>query len=187
MREISKMANSKSRLVLLFLLLAVLLGSVACGPPSGDWSGTSRDEIPELTEDDINDRINETRVYDVKPADGQGDSISWGFDEDEPKTITVVERSVEGKNATVILDITTRSAPRARDPRELTGRLKTYWQYETGFAARRWEIQHSENMTMTYKKLPKPADQNSNVALDSQGLPQPGGNSNLPPPPPLPR
>lgn len=190
----NSLAQNRVGRYLRYLSLGVLLAATcACGPPSGDWSGTYNEDIPELTDEAIHDRINDTRVFDVRPADGQGEEISWGFDEDEPKEIKIVERSVEGAEATIVLDITTRSSPRSREPKELTGQIKTFWHYETGFATRRWEIKTTDNLSMTYKKLPKPPDQSGNVSPDRQGPPQGDLNVNAnanrqagPPPPPIP-
>ncbi|MFN2500486.1 MAG: hypothetical protein ABR530_00555, partial [Pyrinomonadaceae bacterium] len=91
-----------------------------------------------------------------------GEPISWGFDEDEPKEITVVEQQINGNQATIILDIKTRSNPRARVLRELVGQIRTEWRLETGWVLRRWEIVNTENISMKYKDLPKPVPENSN-------------------------
>jgi hypothetical protein len=165
------------RTIVSLLAAGLLLLSIACGPPSGDWSGTTPDPPPELTEEAIKDRINDTRVFDVPPADGNGEPISWGFDEDEPKEITIVERVDEGDRIIVTMDVTTRSAPRAREPKELSGRIKTFFEIETGWALRRWEIKRTENISMTYKRLPKPAGQNTPGDVDDMQHPPP-----LPPP-----
>nr|MBA3351653.1 hypothetical protein [Blastocatellia bacterium] len=93
---------------------------------------------------------------------GATEAISWGFDEDEPKEIVVVERQIEGVRATIVLDIKTTSAPRARDPRELSGQIRTEWELKTGWALRQWEIVKAENISMKYRNLPKPPAQNSN-------------------------
>jgi hypothetical protein len=187
------MAHSMMKIPVFLFSFVLLLSSAGCGPPSGDWSGTSNDDIPELTDEAIKDRINDTRVFDVPPEDRQGESISWSFDEDEPKEVTIVERSVEDDtHVTVILEITTRSSPRSREPKELTGRIKTSWQFESGWAFRRWEVKWAENLSMKYKKLPKPPETNGNVSRDEQDRPQGNANANAnsnrqgpPPPPPL--
>lgn len=142
----------------------MVIASVACGPPAqvGESSPGST-EIPELTQEIINERINDARVYEVMPESGTGDPIAWSFDEDEPKEITVVERQVDGPRATLVLDIKTQSAPRANNLRYLAGQVRTEWHLQTGWVLRRWEIVDTENISIKYRDLPKPtAQQNTN-------------------------
>ena len=144
------------------LILLIIL-TIGCGPDSGTQgsSGPSGD-APELTEQLINERINEVRVWDVPEENGNGKEIVWNFDEDEPKEIKVVERQDDGNKATIVLDIRTMSSPRAREPRYLAGQIRTEWELRTGWALRRWEITDVENISMKYKNTPKPPEQNSN-------------------------
>jgi hypothetical protein len=156
-----------SKFLLTFLLASLLLaGVIGCGPQpqSGGQgpSGGSTANAPELTDAIIHERINDTWVREVPPEGGSGDTISWGFDEDEPKEITVVEKQVEGTKATIVLDIKTRSSKYARNQRELAGRVRTEWELRTGWALRRWEIRNTENISFKYKNLPKPPEQNAN-------------------------
>ena len=144
----------------LLTLLLLLACTIACGPPAPQGNAQQGDtaaagETPELTDELIRRRINETRVFDVMPESGTGEPISWGFDEDEPKEITIVEKQVEGNGATVVLDMKTRSSPRARIHRELSGQIRTHWRLETGWVLRRWEIVNTENLSMKYRDLPK--------------------------------
>ncbi|MBA3351638.1 MAG: hypothetical protein H0U23_04290, partial [Blastocatellia bacterium] len=97
-----------------FLGIALLLAlSFGCGPPSsqGDseqgGSASTSSDLPEVTDEMIHQRINDTRVRDVPEENGATEAISWGFDEDEPKEIVVVERQIEGVRATIVLDIKT--------------------------------------------------------------------------------
>ena len=147
-----------------FLGLALLLaGSSGCAPPaSQNGSGSASNELPDLTEEVIRERINEAGVWDVPEETGVGEPISWRFDEDEPKEITVVEKKMKGELATIVLDIKTRSALNRRNPRALAGQIRTEWRLKTGWALRRWEIFATENISMKYKNLPKPPEQNSN-------------------------
>ena len=142
--------------VVLVLLIAC---TIACGPPASQNGAQAGDpaggEIPELTDEIIRRRINDTRVYDVMPESGTGEPIPWGFDEDEPKEIAIVEKQIDGNSATVVLDIKTQSSPRARVHRELSGRIRTHWRLESGFVLRRWEIVNTENISMKYRDLPK--------------------------------
>jgi hypothetical protein len=71
----------------------------------------------------------------------------------------VVEKHVEGRHATIVLDIKTSSAPRARNQRYLAGQIRTEWELQTGWVLRRWEIVETENISMKYKDLPKPPEQ----------------------------
>lgn len=150
---------------LLFLGVLITL-STSCGPPAnGDGQAgpdTSSQGELELTKEIIDERINDGRVRDVPPESGTGEPIGWSFDEDEPKEISVVEKQVDGTRATVILDVTTRSSARAREPRQLSGQIKTEWELQSGWVLRRWEIVNVENISMKYKNLPRPTPQNAN-------------------------
>ena len=147
-------------LVTLFLLAGLNFGC-APPPPQGDESGRGSDTIPELTKELIDERINDARVYEILPESGRGEPISWGFDWDEPKEITVVDKQIQGTRAFVILDIKTRSSERAHVLRQLAGQIRTEWELKTGWVIRRWELVETENISMKYKDVLK-ADQNSN-------------------------
>ena len=148
-------------LLLSFLALAVLLAcSSGCAPAKQNQSDSN--DMPELTEEVIRERINDTRVWEVPEETGAAETITWNFDEDEPKEIVVVEKQIEGTHATIVLDIKTRSAPNWHNPRSLEGRIRTEWELKTGWALRRWEITETENISMKYKNIPKPPEQNSN-------------------------
>ena len=160
-----------------FTIAALLLFMLGCAPPppSGDPSNGGSQEIPDLTTELINERINDARVYDVPPESGNGEPVSWSFDFDEPKEITVVDKQIDGTHATVVLDIKTKSALRARIHRELAGRIRTDWELQTSLVFRRWEIVNTENISMKYKDFPK-ADGNSNTNANTQ----PPGPPDLP-------
>jgi hypothetical protein len=152
-----------------FLGLALLLAcSFGCAPASspGDsnqsGSASASNDLPELTEEMIHERINGRRVREVPEENGTADPIIWNFDEDEPKEITVVEKQMQGERATIVLDIKTRSSSNVRNPRSIAGQIRTEWKLETGWVLRRWEIVKTENISMKYKNLPKPPAQNSN-------------------------
>ena len=147
----------------LFLGLALLLAcSFGCAPaPSyGDAgqgpSSPGPSGRPELTEETIRERLNDTRVRDVPDENGNGKPIVWNFDEDEPKEIHVVEKRVEGDRATVVLDIKTSSNPRSPVVRHLAGQIRTEWELRTGWVLRRWEIDRTENISMKYRDPPPP-------------------------------
>lgn len=152
-----------------FLGLTLLLaGSFGCAPssPPGDAGQSSTDsasnDMPELTEDVIRERINEAFIREVPEENKAAEPINWSFDEDEPKEIAVVEKQVDGERAIIVLDIKTRSAPYVRNPRSLAGQIRTRWELRTGWVLRKWEIVETENISMKYKNIPKPPEQNSN-------------------------
>jgi hypothetical protein len=152
-----------------FLGLALLLAcSFGCAPSSsqsdGNQSGSASasNDLPEITEVMIHERINDAGVREVPEENGTAEPISWSFDEEEPKEIAVVEKQMEGERATIVLDIKTRSASNVRNPRYLAGQIRTMWELKTGWALRKWEIVRTENISMKYRNLPKPPAQNSN-------------------------
>lgn len=154
-----------------FLGLALLLAcSAGCAPSASQEEGDGEqnpaasgpNNLPELTEEVIRERINDAFVREVPEERGTADPISWSFDEDEPKEIAVVEKKMEGARATIILDIKTRSASYVRNPRSLAGQIRTEWELKTGWVLRKWEIVRTENISMKYQNLPKPPAQNSN-------------------------
>ena len=157
-----------TRLISSFLGLTFLLCSFGCAPSSSQGNGKQSEstsastDLPELTEEIIRERINDTWVREVPEESGTAEPISWSFDEEEPKEIAVVEKQMEGERATIVLDIKTRSAPNMRNPRHLAGQIRTQWKLKTGWALRKWEIVETENISMKYRNLPKPPAQNPN-------------------------
>jgi len=151
-------------LSVLFLLIACSFGCAPSLQNNGNQSSSAGEsnDLPDVTEDLIRERINDAFVRRVPEENAAAEPISWNFDEDEPKEITVVEKKIDGTRATIILDIKTTSSPRAREPRQLAGQIRTDWELKTGWALRRWEIVETENISMKYKVLPKPSAQNSN-------------------------
>jgi hypothetical protein len=114
----------------------------------------------------IDERINDAWVGKVPEENGTADPISWSFDREEPKVIVVVDKHMNGTRATLVLDIRTESAPRARAKRALAGQIRTAWELKTGWALRRWEIVDTENISMKYKDLPKRPAQNQNESVE---------------------
>ena len=170
-RSLRRVRNMPRATFLLSLCLGLaLLLACSCAPSSSQGDGKSSasgsDDRPELTEEVIRERINETWVRNVTPENGTSEPISWSFDENEPKEIAVVEKHVEGRHATIVLDIKTSSAPRARNQRYLAGQIRTEWELQTGWVLRRWEIVNTENISMKYKDLPKSPEQKTE-AVDS--------------------
>ena len=162
-------APRQALLFSLFFGLALLAAfSFGCAPSSsrGDGnqgpSASGSNDLPELTEEIIRERINDAGVREVPEENGAAEPINWSFDENEPKEITVIEKQVDGVRATIVLDIKTGSATGARNPRYLAGQIRTEWELKTGWVLRRWEIVRTENISMKYRNLPKPPAQNSN-------------------------
>ncbi len=152
-----------------FLGLAFLLAcSFGCAPSSSQDDGkqspsaSASNDLPELTEEMIHERINDAGVREVPEENGTAEPISWSFDEEEPKEIHVVEKQMDGERGTIVLDIKTRSASNVRNPRYLAGQIRTEWELKTGWVLRKWEIVKTENISMKYRNLPKPPAQNSN-------------------------
>jgi hypothetical protein len=152
-----------------FLGIALLLVcSLGCAPTSStgnnlqNQSSSASNDLPEITDEEIREKINDAYVREVPEDNGAGEPISWRFGVNEPKEFTVVEKQSEGGRATIILDIKTSSSPSARTPRRLAGQIRTKWELQTGWALRTWEIVETENISLKYKNLPKPTAQNSN-------------------------
>jgi hypothetical protein len=159
--------NIRSIFFLSLLLAAALV--LACGGPPPSSERAASGEIPEITDELIYERINDAWVRDVPPEDlaspgntAPREPIFWNFDHDEPKEITVVDKQQNGTHATIVLDIKTSTSPRAKVNRQLAGQIKTEWELRTGWVLRRWEIAHTENISMKYKDLPKAPAANSN-------------------------
>ena len=148
------------------LLLALLLAlSFGCGPPSSQGDGTQSSpsgDVPELTDETIHERINEAWLRDIPEENGAGEPITWRFIGAEPKEITIVDKHVERDRATIVLDIKTTTTPRSRPQRYLAGQIRTEWELSSGWVLRQWEIVRTENVSMKYRNLPKPSEQNSN-------------------------
>jgi hypothetical protein len=164
--------------ILLVLLSAALL--IACGGSASSGSGgsaASSQEIPELNQQLIEERINDAAVWPVPPESGVGENIRWHFDEDEPKEITVVERQDNGNTVIMILDIKTQSAPRSVNMRVLGGRIRTEWRLETGWVLRRWNIIETENISMKYRDLPKPSPTGASPGANASPAPKTSGQN----------
>ena len=132
-----------------------LANAFSCAPPAYVRENT---EPLELTDEMINERINGAFVENVPDESGILPSISWRFFASEPKEIVIVEKKVDGSAAEVILDLKTHSSPRSREQRSLSGRIRTVWTIERGIALRKWRIVQTENISLRYKDVPKPAD-----------------------------
>jgi len=150
---------ARTTVLLYLLLVTALLFVCSCAPssPEGEVEPNASGEIPELTDDLIRERINMTWIGKVPAANGTDEPISWNFDQDEPKEIVVVDKQMNGDRATIVLDIKTTTRPRSREPKYLAGQVRTEWELRSGWVLRQWEIADTENISMTYTKLPKPS------------------------------
>lgn len=150
------------------LAVLLMLCSVGCASSSSQGDGkqspsasSQSNQLPEITEETIRKEINNTRVRQVPEENGASEPISWSFDYDEPKEFTVIDKQMEGEQATIVIDIKTRSAPDAREQRYLAGQIRLHWVLESGWVMRQWEIDKTENISMKYRNLPKPPDRKS--------------------------
>ena len=160
---VQSMALSRLALLGSVFLLVCLFGCGGSQLPMGEKrESASSAELPEITDELIDDRINEAWLRNVPEENGTAAPISWNFDRDEPKKIVVVDKQMNGPSATIVLQIETESSPRARARRQLAGQIRTEWRLKTGWALRRWEIVESENISMKYKDVLAPLPENSN-------------------------
>ena len=133
--------------LLLLLLLSALTGACEGGPPP-------EDQRPEITVEKIRESINGHRVI-VPAEDGTSEPSSWRFFTDEPKEIEIVEKQLAGDKATLVIDMRTRTSPRAEQQgitKKLAGRLRLHYELQSGFALRTWEVVRIENISFAYQK-----------------------------------
>jgi hypothetical protein len=142
------------------LLLSVLIYTVACAPaPRTDAnrqaSTEASDGRPEITEEKIRENIIGRTVENVLEENNASRPIAWSFEPDEPKEFTVLEKQMNGDRATIVIDMKTRSAPGASNPRQLSGKLKLQYILQTELVLRKWRIVEVENISMKYRNEPK--------------------------------
>ena len=155
------------------LLFAAFAAASACaaGPEA---PAPSRDARPALGDEKIRESIFDAWVEEVPEEKGAAKSITWHFRPDEPTEVAIVEQQMDGDKATVVVDVTARSAPRARSPKVLSGRLRLHYELQTELFLRKWRIVDVDNLSMKYREEPKP----DSAPDDGDGPPEP------PPPPP---
>ena len=133
--------------LLLLLLLSALAGACEGGPPP-------EDRLPEITLESIREDLNGQRVE--LPAEGDASEPSiWRFFPNEPKEIEILEQQLAGERATFLIDLRTRTSPRAEQQghtRRLAGRLRLHYELHTGLVLRKWEIEQIENISFVYVK-----------------------------------
>ena len=133
--------------LLLLSLLSALAGACEGGPPP-------EDRRPEITVEKIREGINGQRVS-VPAEDGASEPSSWRFFTDEPKEIEIVEKQLAGDKATFVIDLRTRTSPRAEQKgytKKLAGRLRLHYELKSYFVLRKWEIVRIENISFAYQK-----------------------------------
>lgn len=141
--------------LLLLLFWLALAGACGGGQPT-------EDRRPEITLEKIREDLNGKRVrvpmegVVSDPSSCVSDPSTWRFDRSEPKEIEVLEKQLAGDQATFVIDLRTRTSPRAEQQgcttKKLAGRLRLYYELQTGFVLRRWEIVRVENISFAYQK-----------------------------------
>jgi hypothetical protein len=71
------------------------------------------------------------------------DNMPWIFAENEPREISIVESKYEGDKATIIIDMTTQSAPGALMREKRAGKLGLHYEWITN----EWNLIRVENLT----------------------------------------
>ena len=141
--------------LLLLLLLSAIAGACEGSPPA-------EDQRPEITLEKIREHLNGKRVGvpaeggAAEPSSCVSEPTSWRFDRSEPKEIEILEKQLAGDQATFVIDLRTRTSPRAEQrgcrTKKLAGRLRLHYELQSGFALRRWEIVRMENISFAYQK-----------------------------------
>ena len=138
---------SRRECSLLLLLLSASAGACEPRPPPEDL-------LPEITLENIREDINGQRVN-VPPEDGATKPSSWRFFLKEPKEIEILEKQLAGDKATLVIDLQTRTSPRAEQQgitKKLAGKLRLHYELKSYFVVRKWEIVRIENISFKYQK-----------------------------------
>ena len=158
------------------ILWLLLSSAMACAVACGGAPSPPKDERPEITLETIKQQVNGEGVK-VLSADGKTPPIDWYFDRSEPKEIEIVDQKIEGDRATFLVNMKTRTGPRARNPRTLSGQLRLHYELQSGLVFREWEIVGIENISFKYVNEAKP-DANSNAANANANAGNVNGNAN---------
>ena len=131
----------------LLVFLSAFAGACGGGEPDVD-------KRPEITVERIGEDLNGERVS-VPAEDGRSEPSSWRFFPSEPKEIEIVEKQLAGNQATIVIELRTRTSPNAEQrgiTKRLAGRLRLQYELHSYVAIRRWEIVRLENLTFAYVK-----------------------------------
>jgi hypothetical protein len=145
---------SRRTLIYAFAILCVAACVSACG---GGAQQSATNDRPALMPDNVREDINNEWVR-VPSADGKSEPINWNFVREEPKQIDILDQKIEGDTATFLIQMQTRTVPRSRNPRTLSGQLRLHYHLESGLVFRKWQIVEIENVSFKYVNEPKPAD-----------------------------
>jgi hypothetical protein len=159
--------------------LSALAACAACGGNSagGPTLSATPEQRPELDLETVRKAINGAWIEGVPAADGQGKPANWGFANNEPKEIEIVEQKVEGDTAILVVNMKTRSHPRDRRQMSLEGQLRLHMRLETEVFFREWDVDDVENISFKYTMLePTPSPSPS-------GSPSPAGGASPAPSP----
>jgi len=142
---------SRGKLSLLLLLLLPAL-AVACktSPPPEDLR-------PDITVETILEDLDRQRI-DVPAEEGSSEPSSWRFFPNEPKEIQILEKKVAGDKAILVIDLQTRTSPRAEQQgikKRLAGKIRLHYELTSYLVVRKWEITGMENISFVYQKEEK--------------------------------
>lgn len=135
---------------LLLLLLPALAGACKAGPPPEDLR-------PDITVETILEDLDRQRI-DVPAEEGSSEPSSWRFFPNEPKEIQILEKKVAGDKAILVIDLKTRTSPRAEEQgikKRLAGKIRLHYGLKSYLVVRKWEITGMENISFAYQKEPK--------------------------------
>jgi hypothetical protein len=133
--------------VLLVILLSALASACKAGPPPEDLR-------PDITVETILEDLDRQRI-DVPAEEGSSEPSSWRFFPNEPKEIQILEKKVAGDKAILVIDLQTRTSPRAEQQgikKRLAGKIRLHYELKSYLVVRKWEITGMENISFVYQK-----------------------------------
>ena len=144
------MLSRRAFSLLLILLLPALAGACKPGAPPEDLR-------PDITVETILEDLDRQRI-DVPAEEGSSEPSSWRFFPNEPKEIQILEKKVAGDKAILVIDLRTRTSPRAEQQgikKRLAGKLRLHYELKSYLVVRKWEITGMENISFAYQKEQK--------------------------------